>query len=115
MFVCQGCGTKYSADEAKSMMQEVEGDAPAAGTSVGTSAGNPNQQQIDNLLVLATNAYETKSYEETEVHCNRIIEIDSTCYNAWFLKGCAVGWNSNLINNKILYTDIKPFSYKVES
>ena len=81
MFVCQGCGTKYTAEEAKSMMKEVEG-----GPVVGAPAVNPNQQQIENLLLLASNAYSASNNEETEKYCNRAIEYDAMCYKAWFLR-----------------------------
>lgn len=103
MFVCQGCGTQYSVEEAKSMMREVEGDAPtSSGSSVaGMSMGNPNQAQIDNILVLATTAYEAQNYAEAENYCNRAIELDAMCYKAWNLKGKAVSWQSKIDNLRI--------------
>ena len=94
MFVCQGCGTKYTPDEAKAMMKEVEGGAAPAPVVGGAPTVNPNQQQIDNLLVLATNAFEASNNQETEGYCNKIIELDVTCYKAWLLKGQAIGWQS---------------------
>ena len=102
-FICQGCGTKYSLEEAKSMMKEVEGSAPAStGTPVASvPVGNPNQQQIDNILLLASNAYSASNNEETEKYCNRAIELDATCYKAWMLKGKAAGWQSTLQNPRI--------------
>lgn len=101
MFVCQGCGTKYSMEEAKSMMREVGDDAaPAAGAPV-VPMGNPNQQQIDNLLVLATTAYEAQNYAEAETYCNKAIELDAMCYKAWNLKGKAAGWQSKIDDLRI--------------
>lgn len=102
-FICNGCGTKYSLEEAKSMMKEVEGGAPGVASApvVGVPAGNPNQQQIDNLLLLATNAFSASNNEETEKYCNRAIEYDAMCYKAWFLKAKAIGWSSKLNNNRI--------------
>lgn len=97
MFVCQGCGTKYTAEEAKSMMKEVEG----APVTVGAPAVNPNQQQIENVLVLASTAYEASNLQESEAYCNKAIELDATSYKAWFLKGKAVGWSSTLENIRI--------------
>lgn len=103
-FVCHNCGTKYSLEEAKSMMREVEGEpepfvggAPVAAAPV----GNPNQAQIDNILVLATTAYEAQNYAEAENYCNRAIELDAMCYKAWNLKGKAVGWQSKIDNLRI--------------
>ena len=102
MFVCQGCGTKYTAEEARGMMQEVEGAAPVAtGAPVAAPVGNPNQAQIDNILVLATTAYEAQNYAEAENYCNRAIELDAMNYKAWNLKGKAVGWQSKIDNLRI--------------
>ena len=111
MFVCQGCGTKYSLEEAKSMMKEVEGAAPVAAPAAAAPAEsayapapapavNPNQQ-LENILILATNAYEADNKKEAENYCNRAIELDATCYKAWFLKGRAVGWQSKIDDLRI--------------
>lgn len=103
MFVCQGCGTKYTVEEARSMMREVDGIIPVSnGTSV-TSApvGNPNQQQLDNILLLATSAYEADNKAEAENYCNQAIVMDAMCYKAWMLKGKAVGWQSSIDNLRI--------------
>lgn len=96
MFVCQGCGTKYTAEEVRGMMREVEGGAAPV-----MPAGNPNQQ-LDNILMLATNAFSASNNEETEKYCNRAIELDATCYKAWFLKGKAAGWSSTIRNPRIV-------------
>lgn len=103
MFICRGCGTKYSADEARSMMREVEGDGSVSTRmfAAGEAMGNPNQAQIDNILVLATTAYEAQNSAETENYCNRAIELDAMCYKAWNLKGKAVGWQSKMGNLRI--------------
>jgi hypothetical protein len=101
-FVCKGCGTSYSVEEAKGMMQEVEGEEPAAGSPVvSMPQSNVNQQQLDNILMLATNAYSASNNEETEKYCNRAIELDATCYKAWLLKGKAIGWSSTVQNPRI--------------
>lgn len=102
-FICQGCGTKYSLEEAKGMLREVEGAGPVStGTPVtAVPMGNPNQQQIDNLLLLATNAYSASNNEETEKYCNRAIEYDAMCYKAWFLKAKAIGWSSTIQNPRV--------------
>lgn len=103
MFICQGCGTKYSLEEAKSMMREVEGGvAPVSSAPVNAvPMGNPNQAQIDNILVLATTAYEAQNYAEAENYCNQAIVLDAMCYMAWNLKGKAVGWQSKIDNLRI--------------
>lgn len=103
-FVCHNCGTKYSLEEAKNMMREVEGEPePFVGGSpvVTMPVVNPNQQQIDNILLLASNAYAASNNEETEKYCNRAIELDASCYKAWLLKGKAIGWSSKIDNNRV--------------
>ena len=103
MFVCSNCGTKYSAEEAKGMMREVEGDAvaPVGTTVTNVPQGNPNQQQIDNILLLASLAYEAENKVEAENYCNQAIILDAMCYKAWLLKGRAIGWQSTLGNPRI--------------
>ena len=101
-FVCKGCGTSYSVEEAKSMMQEVEGETPVGtGAPVSMPQGNPNQQQIDNILLLASSAYEADNKAEAENYCNQAIVLDATCYKAWLLKGRAVGWQSTVKDPRI--------------
>ena len=101
-FVCKGCGTSYSVEEAKGMMQEVEGEEPVAGSSVvDMPQSNANQQQLDNILMLASSSYDADNKKEAENYCNKAIELDGTCYKAWFLKGKAVGWQSTMANIRI--------------
>ncbi len=107
MFVCQGCGTSYSLEEAKGMMKEVDGEetstvtAPTSGAPQPVPQVNPNQQQLDNILLLASSAYEADNKAEAENYCNQAIVIDAMCYKAWFLKGKAVGWQSTIANIRI--------------
>lgn len=101
-FACKGCGTSYSIEEARGMMSEV-GDEVSVETDVpivSMPQFNSNQQQVDNLLVLASTAYDADNNKEAEAYCNRVIELDAMCYKAWFLKGRAIGWSSTLDNNR---------------
>ena len=99
MFVCNTCGTKYTAEEAKGMMKEVEGEN--AVPVEGAPAEKSNQQQLENILFLANSACEAKNYAETEKFCNQAIVLDSKCWKAWLLKGKAVGWQSEIDNLRI--------------
>lgn len=68
MFICQGCGTKYTLEDAKSMMVEVEdnsADVPSAAAS-SVQGDNSVQQQISNLLFLAQSAFEADNCEDAE-------------------------------------------------
>ena len=51
MFVCQGCGTKYTPDEAKAMMKEVEGESPVA-----AAAAAKSNADLDRYMLLARRA-----------------------------------------------------------
>ena len=95
MFICNGCGTKYTAEEARGLMREVEGAAPAV-----VPAGNSGQQ-LDNILVLAEAAYEANNNAEAENYCNQAIVLDAACYKAWMLKGKAVGWQSKVDDQRV--------------
>lgn len=103
MFICNSCGTKYTAEEARGMMREIEGAAPAiaGGAPAAVPMGNPNQQQLDNILLLASSAYEADNKAEAENYCNQAIVLDAMCYKAWMLKGKAVGWQSKIDNLRI--------------
>ncbi len=93
MFVCNSCATRYSAEEAKALMKEVEGvEVDIIGQP------EPRNDQVENLLLLATNAYDAQNNQEAENYCNRALELDTKCYKAWFLKGKAAGWQSSLAN-----------------
>ena len=100
-FVCNGCGTKYSLEEAKRLMKEVDGTIAPTVAATAVPMGNPNQAQIDNALVLATTAFESSNYAEAENYCNRAIEMDATGYKSWFLKAKTVGWSSTYDNPRI--------------
>ena len=93
-FVCQTCGTKYSVEEAKKMM--IEGTVEVQGT-----VKIDHSDKIDNYYVLAENAYDSHNFQEAETYCNKIIELDASNYQAWFLKGKTVGWQSTLKNVRI--------------
>ncbi len=46
LFVCQGCGCKYSAEEAKKMMQEVSGEEPRQDVSLQKETPEKKEKQI---------------------------------------------------------------------
>ncbi len=88
MFVCQSCGTKYSLEDAKKMMVEVDDPAGSeSGLSVPVAEDNP---QIQNLLELARVSLSSNNYAEAEKFCNQVIAIDAQNFDAWKLKGDAI-------------------------
>lgn len=100
VFVCQGCGCKYTVEEARKMMME-DGDAgvPAAAPA-GVTGPTVNQAQIDNYLDMAKSALEGSNNEEAENYANKIIEMDPKNWKAWSIKGTAAGWQTTGRNNR---------------
>lgn len=106
VFVCQTCGCKYSIEEVRKMM--VEGTVEVTGT-----VKVDNSAAIENYLGMARNALDAGNNKEADEYCNKIIEIDTTNWAAWFIKGKAVGWQSTLANIRIAET-INAFSKSLE-
>lgn len=80
-FECQTCGTKYSLEEVKKIV--LEGNVDISGSTVKVD----NSGNIENYLNIAKNAYIANNLSECEVYSNKILEIDSKHYEAWWLKG----------------------------
>ena len=74
MFVCQSCGLKYSAEEAKKMMS---GDS-AGNTNVGSSA------KLDNLYQLARRARDENNSEKAAQYYEQILLSDPNNWEAVF-------------------------------
>ena len=106
VFVCQSCGCKYSVEEARKMM--IEGTVEVTGT-----VQVDNSHLIQNFLDMAKNALDAGNNAEAELYCNKIIEIKPASYEAWFIKGKAVGWQSTLANQRISET-VNAFSKALE-
>jgi hypothetical protein len=83
LFVCDYCRTKYSAEQAKSMM--VEGVVRIDKTA-----------DIEPLLKIARDSLTSGNHEEGLLYSNRILEIDSESAEAYFIKGVSLGRSSTL-------------------
>ena len=92
---CETCGMEYTADRMREKIAELKGGAAPAPVPV-----VDNTAMIDNYLEMARNAKETGNNEEAVGYCNKIIELDLHNWEAWFIKGKAVGWQSTLANNR---------------
>lgn len=91
VFVCQTCGTKYSVEEAKKMMVEVQG-----------TVNVQNAAQLENLLKMAHSSFDSKNYARAEEFCNQVIAMDAKNYDAWKLKGEAINYQITAKNPRIL-------------
>ena len=56
----------------------------------------PSNTNFENFYSLAHNAIEGKNFDEAINYFNRILELDTKQYKAWFGKGYSTGWNGNL-------------------
>ncbi len=84
-FVCQGCGCKYSPEEAKKLMVEVEGDAPqAAAPQAGPQAAAPQNDEAANLLQLARRAVETSNWESAGKYYDALLVKEPNSWEAAF-------------------------------
>ena len=90
VFVCQSCGLKYSVEEAKKMLVEVEG-----------TVNVQNSAQLENLLKLAHSSFDSKNYAKAEDFCNQVIAMDDKNYEAWTLKAEAIGGQTTADNTRI--------------
>ena len=108
LFVCQTCGCKYTLEEARKMMVEVDGaEAPAASTGAQTVAeitgaglSTKDQQLIENYLSICENAQKSMDTVTTVEYSDKIIELDPNNYLAWKYRALACGWDSSLNNMK---------------
>ena len=77
LFVCQGCGCKYSPEEAKKMMIEVEGEEPI-------TAPMENTDELKRLYQAARNARETSDDASALKHYETISAQDPNSWEAMF-------------------------------
>jgi tetratricopeptide (TPR) repeat protein len=60
VFICQSCGTKYSIEEARRMMVEIDGPVDVSGSTVKVD----NSAKLDNLYKIARRAKEDGNMEQ---------------------------------------------------
>lgn len=71
VFVCQSCGSKYSVEEARKMMVEINGPIQVEGIA-----------NIENLLTRAREFEKTCNYEKALEYYNKILDLDVTHIDA---------------------------------
>ena len=72
VFVCQSCGIKYSVEEAKKMMVEVEGTVEVTGTVKVDST-----DEIENLLLRAQQFENENQQQKALEYYNKILDMDA--------------------------------------
>ena len=94
MFVCKGCNTKYSLEDAKKMMGEET-------VCVQGTVKVDQNDTIRNYLEMAKIAVESEDVAGVENYTTKILELDPNNYEAWLYKAKMTGWGSSLSNDKI--------------
>ena len=92
-FICNGCGSSYSLDEAKKMM--VEGTVDVQGT-----VKIDQEDTIKNYLEMAKISVESEDIAGVENYTTKILELDPNNYEAWVYKAKMAGWGSSISNDK---------------
>ena len=99
-FVCQGCGTTYSVEDARNLLVEVdESDvAPIVAAPIQTESKGIEPRQLSeresNYLELAKRGLESGNNAEAERYCTLLLEGDPRNIDALLYKGAAVAWQS---------------------
>ena len=82
MFVCQGCGMKYSAEEAKKLMVEV--DAPEMGVAPAAPKESAQSRELENLYQVARRAKNDGNSENAAKYYEQVLMRDPTSWEANF-------------------------------
>ena len=96
LFICQGCGCKYSIEEAKNMMREIS----SGSVQVTGITKTDNDMLIKNYIEIANSAVKSKNYREAELYCNKVLEINVNHNLAWLIKGNIAAQTSTIDNLK---------------
>ena len=80
VFVCESCGCKYSVEEARKMMVEIEGTVDVSGSTIKVD----NSAFVEKYLANARRAKEKEDWEETEKYYNLVEQNDPDNIEAIF-------------------------------
>lgn len=92
LFVCQGCGCKYSQEEIKKLLVDDGTDAPAKNVHASNT--------LDALYQAARNARAVGDYETAKMHYREISAIDPNSWEAMFY--IVIGDRNSLKNGQLL-------------
>ena len=83
-FVCQGCGMKYSVEEAKKMMTELDEKGETNVFVAQSSVESLEERELKKLCQAAKNAMEANDSEMALKHYERISVLDPNNWEAVF-------------------------------
>jgi len=93
MFICQGCGMRYSVEEVKKLMVEIEGVAP----KTSNVAKSSQSEELENLYQIARRAKDSDDNESAAKYYDMILMKDPNSWEANFYAvyyremGCKIG------------------------
>lgn len=96
-FECQGCGCKYSAQEARTLMSggaSVSAPAPVAPPA-------DNSARIDNMMKNAKSTYDAGNYKLAFNQYNEVLNIEPDNHTALFYKGLSAGMQSSVAEPRV--------------
>ena len=94
VFVCQDCGCRYTLEEVRKMAAEETEEAAETVKADNTPA-------FSNYLDMAKSARDANNYGEAEEYCKKVLETDTSVWEAWYIRGTAAGWQSSLANIRL--------------
>jgi len=97
MFVCNECGTRYTVEEAKALMREVEGAAPSISVPASAPVVVDNTEKINNMMINAKRAYDDGKYPQAEQLYGQVLNEDPNNVMAILYEGLALGWQGNTV------------------
>lgn len=93
VFICQSCGTKYTVEEAKKMMVEIDGPVEVKGT-----VKVDNSQNITNMSKMADDAFNGGNFQQAYNLYQSILQNDYENAHATFMLGLSSAYLSTLAN-----------------
>ena len=94
VFVCQSCGVKYSVEEARKLMVEVEGKVDVSGSTVKIDKSN----EVDNLLTIARRARDEGNYGRAANNYDEILKIQPNNWEANFYRSYCSALEGRIID-----------------
>ena len=82
LYVCQSCRTKYTVEEARKMLTEIDGTVDVSGSTVKID----NSESVQNYLEIGENALKAGNGGQAEVYANKALEVAPNNSRAWLLK-----------------------------
>ena len=87
-YVCQSCGTKYTLEEAKNLLVDMGENY----SNVSVDKSN----QVSKYIELSEIAMKAGNLKEAIEYANKALEIDSTNYYVYYLKGLSISYQTSI-------------------